>query len=220
MTPVVLITLVLGICSSIFASITAPLILARRTERMHQEDMARTEQLHREDLFADYQRQDKVAKAAAETARAAAAEAREVAAQAAEAARLLQAAQAETIARTDEVARLTAEQADSTNGKLDVIHELVNSAFSAALASQLDALVTSLAMMREVIDLKRSAGHEPTEEAVIALQATEAKIAELRATLADRLQQAEEIAALAATAVAATETAAKAAQAKAVPHER
>jgi len=198
------ITAVLGICSAIFASITAPLILAHRTERMH-----------REDMLSDYQRQDKVAAAAAETARAAATQVRDVAAQAAEAASILQAAQAESIRRTDEVARLAEQHAartgaklDDTNSKLDIIHGLVNSTLSAALQSELDALVTSLAMMNEVIDLKRGGGHEPTAEAVIALQDTEAKITELKGTLADRLKQAEAIAAHAATAAAAATEAA------------
>jgi len=209
MDPAVIVTLVVSVAGVIFASITAPLILARRTEQMH-----------REDMLADYQRQDKVALAAAETARAAAEQVRGVAAQASEAAAALHEAQAETIRRTDEVARLSAQQAedtsaklDDTNGKLDVIHGLVNSAMTAALTSELDALVTSLAMMNEVIDLKRAGGREPTAEAVIAINGTEAKIAELRDAIADRDKQAEAIAVRAATAAA---DAAKAA----VPRER
>jgi phage-related protein len=214
MDPAVILTLVISVAGVIFASITAPLILAHRTERMH-----------REDMLSDYQRQDKVAAAVAETARAAAEQVRGVAAQAAEAASVLQAAQAESIRRTDEVARLAEQQAaragaqyDETNGKLDVIHGLVNSTLSAALQSELDALVTSLAMMREVMDLKKSGGLDPAEEAVIAFHATEAKITELRVTLADRLKQAEVIAAQSAKAVAVREDAVRAVKAKAVPH--
>jgi len=213
MDPAVIVTLAVGIVTAIFASITAPLILAHRTERMH-----------REDQLSDYQRQDKVAAAAAEIARSAAEQVRGVAAQAAEAASVLQAAQAESIRRTDEVARLAEQQAvrageklDDANSKLDVIHGLVNSAMTTALQSEMDALVTSLAMMREVIDLKRSAGREPTAEAVIALHGTEAKIAELRGAIDDRMRQAETIAARAASAATAAESAAKAAKAKAVP---
>jgi hypothetical protein len=213
MDPAVIVTLVISVAGVIFASITAPLILAHRTERMH-----------REDMLSDYQRQDKVAAEAAKTAKAAAEQVRDVAEQAAVAASVLRAAQAESIRRTDEVARLTAQQAegtaarlDDTNSKLDVIHGLVNSTLSAALQSELDALVTSLAMMREVMDLKKSGGREPAEEAVIALQATEAKIAELKVTLADRLRQAEVIAAQSARAAAAREGAVRAAKAKAVP---
>jgi hypothetical protein len=210
--PAVVVTLVVSVAGVVFASITAPLILAHRTERMH-----------REDMLSDYQRQDKVAAAAAAAADAAAEQVKAVAAQAAEAASILQAAQAESIRRTDEVARLTAQQAaqanarlDDTNSKLDVIHGLVNSNMSAAMQSELDALTTSLAMMNEVVDLKRSSGSEPTAEAVISIQDTEAKIAELRATIADRLQQAEAIAERAATAVTAAQKAAQAAQSEAV----
>jgi hypothetical protein len=59
--PTVIVTLVVSVVTAIFASITAPLILAHRTERMH-----------REDQLADYQRQDKVAQAAKTAADAAA----------------------------------------------------------------------------------------------------------------------------------------------------
>ena len=59
MTAPVVVTLVISVAGVIFASITAPLILAHRTERMH-----------REDMLSDYQRQDKVAAAAAAAAAA------------------------------------------------------------------------------------------------------------------------------------------------------
>jgi len=51
--PAVVVTLVVSVAGVIFASITAPLILAHRTERMH-----------REDQLADYKRQDEVAREA------------------------------------------------------------------------------------------------------------------------------------------------------------
>lgn len=53
MDPAVVVTLVVSVAGVIFASITAPLILAHRTERMH-----------REDQLADYKRQDEVAREA------------------------------------------------------------------------------------------------------------------------------------------------------------
>jgi hypothetical protein len=59
-TPAVIVTLVISVVGVIFASVTAPLILAHRTERMH-----------REDMLSDYQRQDRVAAAAAAAATAA-----------------------------------------------------------------------------------------------------------------------------------------------------
>ena len=156
--PAVIVTLVISVAGVIFASITAPLILARRTERVH-----------RADQLTEYQRQDQVAKLAAETSAA-------------------------LLAQQRDMAEAAAERAAGTDQRLDVIHGLVNSSLSAAFESALDALVTSLAMMHEVIDLKREAGHEPAPEAVIALRDTEARIAELRITLADREQQAQAIA--------------------------
>jgi hypothetical protein len=176
--PAVIVTLVISVAGVIFASITAPLILAHRTERMH-----------REDMLSDYQRQDAVAKAAKEASDAAH--------------KVGMAIQAHT--------EVTVTKLDKANVKLDVIHGLVNSTLSAALQSELDALTTSLAMMNEVVALKTHSGQEPAAEALIAIDDTEAKIAELRATLADRLQQAESIAdraaLAAATMTAATQTA-------------
>jgi len=181
--PAVIVTLVVSVAGVIFASITAPLILAHRTERMH-----------REDQLSDYQRQDAVAKAAADAAAAAH-----------KAATVIQEHTAVTVVKLNDA-----------NEKLDVIHGLVNSNMSAAMQSELDALVTSLAMMREVIDLKRSGGSEPTEESLIALRDTEAKISELKTTVAERLTQAETIATQAAAAVISAHTAAQAAHEKAL----
>ena len=184
---------------AIFSSITAPLILAHRTERMH-----------REDQLADYQRQDEVAKEAKETAFAMAAQQDVIIRQqkdATEAARV----------RDGHAEKLAAAVAKSVDDKLDVLHGLANSTLSAAIESELGALETSLAMMNEVIDLKKAAGIEPTREAIIAMQATEANIAELRATLADRLNQAETIAGRAAVAVASAADATKSAKEKAKP---
>lgn len=75
-----------------------------------------------------------------------------------------------------------------TNSKLDVIHKLVNSNMTAALQAERDATVRELAMMQEVIDLKRVAGHEPSPEALEAIVATKSKISELETTLMDRLK--------------------------------
>jgi hypothetical protein len=102
----------------------------------------------------------------------------EVAARAAEAARLLLAAN-ERVAETAAV----------TNGKLDVIHTLVNSNMTAAMQSEFDATTRELAMMREVIRLNKVAGTEPSVDALAAVTATEAKIAELDNQLVDRRKQ-------------------------------
>lgn len=100
-----------------------------------------------------------------------------VAAQAAEAAKLLLAAN-ERVAAT----------AEAANAKLDVIHTLVNSNLTAAMQAELDATVRELAMMNEVIDLKRANGHEPSVNTLATVKATELRISELKATLADRLK--------------------------------
>jgi CRISPR/Cas system CMR subunit Cmr4 (Cas7 group RAMP superfamily) len=73
--PAVIVTLVVSVAGVIFASVTAPLILAHRTERMH-----------REDQLEQYRREDKVAAAAAAAAAAAQAAARLAQQQALEAA--------------------------------------------------------------------------------------------------------------------------------------
>jgi hypothetical protein len=116
----------------------------------------------RKEKALDWEREDKVAE------------------QARKAADLLVAAN-ERVAKTAEV----------TNGKLDVIHTLVNSNMTAAMQAELDATTRELAMMREVIDLKQAAGKKPTPMALAAVTATESKIHELQTALADRLKQNE-----------------------------
>ncbi len=86
-----------------------------------------------------------------------------------------------------------AENTRITNGKLDVIHMLVNSNMTAAMQNEHDAVIRELAMMREVIDLKRAAGQEPSIEVLAAIEATEAKIAELKIVLSERLNAAAKV---------------------------
>lgn len=126
----IIISLVVSALLAVFASITAPLILAQRTAAMH-----------REDRLADWARQDALAA--------------------------------------------------KTNGKLDVIHVLVNSNMTAAMQAELDAIKREIVMMREVAALNLAAGREPTVEALAAIEATQVKIAELESQLADRRIAAE-----------------------------
>jgi len=183
------VSLIALICVAVFSSITAPLILAHRTEKMH-----------RDDRLADYERQDLVAAKAAQAARDLAESQREIAQVAAEAARLLLAKQEETVRAQQDVAAQAAEAArlllannervartqTETNGKLDVIHTLVNSNMTAAMQSEFDAVTRELAMMREVASLKQAAGHKPDAATLAAIEATEARLHELDANLADR----------------------------------
>lgn len=100
----------------------------------------------------------------------------------------------------DVIARTAAEKADLllaandrvaadtrlTHDKLNVIHSLVNSNMTASIQDQLDANIVSLALMHEIADLKEAAGQHPQQGAITAVGAVEAKIADLRSTLADR----------------------------------
>jgi len=104
-----------------------------------------------------------------------------VAEQAAKAAKLLVAAN-ERVADTAKV----------TNGKLDVIHTLVNSNMTAAMQAELDARLENLALLLEVVEMKRAAGHSPNEETLVLIETTKRKITELKSSLGDRLKQSSE----------------------------
>jgi len=111
--------------------------------------------------------------------------------------------QDEVAAKVDNAARLlkentkaVADTAAETHSQLKVIHTLVNSTLTAAIKAQYDATTRELAMMREVVDLKRKSGHEPSEEALGAIKATEATISELKSVLADRVTQTNAAAAI------------------------
>ena len=126
-----------------------------------------------------------------------------VAAQAAEAARLLQDRQDAVAAQAAEAARLllasnerVAEQAAAAAAKLDAIkgvadatHLLVNSNLTSALQDELEAHRALHAVMVEVMSLKVAAGLAPDPAAVAAAESTSARIAELEATITDRLRQ-------------------------------
>ncbi|MGA2412710.1 MAG: hypothetical protein ABSG46_20295 [Candidatus Binataceae bacterium] len=130
--------------------------------------------------------------------------AKEVAHKAAEAAVSLTASQTQVASKAAEAAvDLIASQkvvADTlvvanakTNSKLDVIHALVNSNMTTAMQSELDATVRELAMMREVVALNGAAGRPPSEESLGAIDATQTKINELKAALADRAEAAQRV---------------------------
>lgn len=125
----------------------------------------------------DYEREDEVAKNLLERQDA-------IAAKTAETAFLLRANNA-----------AVARNAADTKDKLSVIHALVNSSMTAALQSELAACRRTLVLMTEMIDIKRSSGHEPSDKTVQEMGAIKAKVAELETTIAERLKQADEIAA-------------------------
>jgi hypothetical protein len=106
----------------------------------------------------DYERQDKVAKLAADAAR--------------------------TLETNTAEAFATARESKKT---LDTIHMLVNSNLTASMQAEFNATVREATMMQEVIDLKRAAGVEPTIETLATLESTKSRISELSAALTDRL---------------------------------
>ena len=103
----------------------------------------------------------------------------------------------------DRIARATADSADATtdllnktNNKIDitkatvdVVHTLVNSKMTAEMESNLDAVKRLLAMMHEVADLHKAAGHDPTPEALADIEATTTRVEKLATDLAHRREQ-------------------------------
>ncbi len=123
----------------------------------------------RREQVQQWEREDRVAVRAAE------AEAR-----AADSARLLLAVNREVVEATT-----------VTNGKLDVIHGLVNSNLTTAMQAEYDATVRTLALMREVVALRREAGADPSVDAIAAIAATETRVAELKLALNERFVQSD-----------------------------
>lgn len=88
-----------------------------------------------------------------------------------------------------EVKETAAVATSGINVKLDGITTMVDGAMTAAMRSELDAVVLLLVMTKRLIALSEAAGKEPSKEDAAALISTEAKIAELRAALAEREKQ-------------------------------
>jgi hypothetical protein len=151
-----IIAIVLAIVTSLFASVTAPLILAHRTEKMH-----------REDQLADYQRQDKVAAAAAVAATA---------------------AQAAAIAAQRQAAD-TATKLDDLSAQTQRIHTLVNSDMTAARQEELDQAESLIVVLQRVISLAKGKGIMPDPADTDALERTRQRRDHLELILADRLAQ-------------------------------
>jgi uncharacterized protein (DUF2342 family) len=93
-----------------------------------------------------------------------------------------------SVSRMVDANKRAAESTQATNEKLDVIHALVNSNLTAVMQAELDATVRVLALLKEVAELRRAAGHEPSREGLDAITATELRISELRSVLTDRQQ--------------------------------
>lgn len=89
----------------------------------------------------------------------------------------------------EKVAELVASAAEQTDNKLTVIHSLVNSQMTTALENELAEIISRVALMHEVIDLKRTTGKEPTVEALEAIIVAGVRIDALKKILAEREEQ-------------------------------
>ncbi len=165
---------------ALVVAVIGPVILSWLTGRQRRAEKTQDAELRRAEKEEDWKRQDDVAAQAAEAAALLLQRQDAVAAQAAEAAELL-------LASNKEIADAAAEATKITSAKLEVIRIDVNSNMTAAMQAELDATEAQVVLMREVIDLKKSAGREPSTEAQALLKAKELRINELKATLKDRL---------------------------------
>lgn len=83
-------------------------------------------------------------------------------------------------------ARVTADNAELTGSKLDVIHTLVNSQLSTALENELEALKREQAIIAEMLEMKKAQGLKPSKEALVAMEKSKVRIAELQTIIAER----------------------------------
>jgi hypothetical protein len=158
--PASVISLISVAVVAIFTSITAPLILSHRTERMH-----------RQDLLTEYKRQDEVA-AAAKAAAAAMLAQQQLAA---EAARLRDETSHALLSRID----VQAER----------IHTLVNSDMTAARQEELDQAEATIVVLERVIGVAEAKKIPPEPEDLAALAAAKTRRDKLEQILADRMHQ-------------------------------
>jgi hypothetical protein len=170
-----IITAAISLIGILAVGVLVPIFLVQRAERVRREENAAAADQHREDRDAEWKRQDDVAARAAQTAKAIADQQQQVAEQAAKAAELL----------LDNNERVAATQKIQTE-KLDVIHTLVNSTLTHAMQSEYEAVQRELAVMRELMELKRAAGQEPSAAVLASIDAAETKVNELSGALDDR----------------------------------
>jgi hypothetical protein len=154
------------------------ILLAVVTSSIQARKERRDAELKSKEKAEDYARQDLVAERVALAAK-----------QAADAAALLLKAQRETIARTDEVARLAAEAAARVDTQLKAsleqgnkIHILVNSDMTAARTAERNSLKLLLIALRRI-----SASGQISPDESKEIEDVEQRIAELDQILADRL---------------------------------
>lgn len=155
-TTTLIVALIVG-ASGLLGAILSPWILSRSNYRYRAEErLAR--KLEREE---DQQHADGVAKA-------------------------LHQEQLRAIEHTDEVARIAREGHEATDGQLKEIHTLVNSNMTAEMQRALDATEGQLVLMKELVRVNKKAGTRPSASTLEQIKATEAKVEEMRAAIAER----------------------------------
>lgn len=140
-----------------------------------------------------------------------AADLREVAAQAAKAAELLAEQNREIAAGTAEVARLAkannvvvAANAAEQKTQLQSIHTIVNSSFTVLAEQLLSTTEEKLALQLEVADLRGQLGTSASVEVLALIESTRARITEMKASLADRVEKTKDAETKASIATAIT----------------
>lgn len=78
---------------------------------------------------------------------------------------------------------------EETQKQIKVVHSLLNSEKTAAKRESLDTNVSQLASLREIVDLKKTSGHQPTAEALAAIEALCTKIDVMKKELVEREKQ-------------------------------
>jgi hypothetical protein len=82
---------------------------------------------------------------------------------------------------------------DKQTEQLGIIHALSNSTLSIAMGSELEATRRELAVMGEVVDLRKRAGLEISVETIAAMDRARNRVAELTLLLQERQKQAQDI---------------------------
>lgn len=85
----------------------------------------------------------------------------------------------------------TAQAAVATSAKLEEVHVLVNSNYTAALEATYEALQAKMVILLESVAFQKSHGTEPAQETLIDVEATKRRIASLRVTIDERLRRDE-----------------------------
>lgn len=78
---------------------------------------------------------------------------------------------------------------EETQKQIKIVHSMLNSEKTEAKKEALDTAVNQLASLREIVDLKKVAGHEPTVEALASIEAICLKIDIMKKDLEAREKQ-------------------------------